>query len=161
MSIVTARDKKLFLETQCASSMGSGWLHYHTVYFINPHKTLHLCICLCASNSLKLLHSNFRHVCAWKKSFRNYSAPIKCEWRDVLGLSGTGALVRLKTKFKWITFNANENHICYGVWNMCEDSCYHWSYLSRNISLWQQLQTVTWLCTILKDSHRVQEGHFH
>lgn len=52
MSIVTARDKKLFLETQCASSMGSGWLHYHTVYCTNPHKalqTLHFpCECICA-----------------------------------------------------------------------------------------------------------------
>lgn len=51
VSIVTARDIKLFLETQCASSMGSEWLCYHTVYCINPHKTLHAlhfpseCIC--------------------------------------------------------------------------------------------------------------------
>lgn len=170
MSIVTAKDKKLFLEnTVCIkhglwmASLSHCVLHKSTQSTANTPFSMwmHLCISLCASHSLKLLHSNFRHVCAWNRSFRNYRAPIKSEWRDVLGLSGTGALVRLKTKFKRITFNVNANHICYGVWNISEDICSHWSYLSRNISLWQQLQTVTQFCTTLKDSHRVQEGHFH
>lgn len=48
-----------------------------------------------------------------------------------------------------------------GLWNVCEYSCYHWSYPSKNISLWHHLPTVTQSCTIPKDSPRAQEGSFH
>lgn len=124
MSIVTARDTTILGNTVCIKHGLWTALLSHTAYCINPHKTLHalyfLSECICAFvymllHSLKLLHSNFRHLCVRKRSFRNYTAPIKSEWRDVLGLSETGALVRLKTKLKWITFNVNANHICYGV----------------------------------------------
>lgn len=173
ISIVTARDITVLGNTVCIENGLWVALLSHIVYCINPHKTLQALHfpseCICAFvfmllHFLKLLHSNFRHPYAWK---RNYSAPIKNERREVWGFSETGALVRLKTRLKRITFNVSANHICYGV---CRGSEIHVRtavttgvipHPSRNISLLQQLQTVTQFCTTLKDSHRVQERHFH
>lgn len=126
--------------------------------------------CICAFvyillHSLKLLHSNFRHLCAWKRSFRKYSTSIKSVWKDVLGLSENSALVGYKTRLKWITLNANANHICYracrGLWNTCEDSCYDWSYPSKNTSLLQHVWTATQFCAILRDRPRVRARYLH
>lgn len=132
--------------------MGSEWLYYHTLYCINPHKTLHALHlpseCICAfvyvfpipwSSYIQTLGT-----CVHEKEALEITVLLLSEWRDVLGLSATGALVRLKTKLKWITFNVNANHIwsLQGLWNTCEDNCYHCSYPSKNISLWQQYDTI-------------------
>lgn len=73
---------KGFTTTHCVLHKSTLNTTLYTIHFAS--------VCICAFvykllHSLKLLHSNCRHLCAWKRSFRKYSTSIKSVWRDVLG----------------------------------------------------------------------------
>lgn len=149
-----------FTTTHCVLHKSTLNTTLHILHFTSE------CFCVfiyMLLHSLKLLHSNFRHCVHEKEALENTVLQLKVS--DVLGLSENGALVGYKTRLKWITPNANANHrcntVCRGLWHMCDDSCYHWTYTSKNTSSLQQLRTVTQFCASLKDRPRVWKGYLH
>jgi len=156
---------QIVLEIQCASRSGSEWLYYHTLrtaYIHTEHNTAYFFLweCICAFaymllHSLKLLHSNSRHLCAWKRSFRKHSTSMKSE--RCMGALSKQCSGGIKYKAWMKQRDVNAKHVI----KPAKNSCSHWSDPSEDTSLLQQLQQVTQRCAISKDRPTVWERSFH
>lgn len=153
---------QIVLEIQCASRSGSEWLYYHTLrtaYIHTEHNTAYFFLweCICAFaymllHSLKLLHSNSRHLCAWKRSFRKHSTSNE-EW-EMYGGSQQTVLWWNKVQ----SLNETTRCQCKACYKACKEQLFSLEWpLWRHLLIATTPTSDTTLCHLKRQTHSLRK----